>query len=428
MRKSLLFLLISVFFSANTQAQEISLFGTELEAYVISAPEIVMSGVNRIAVLNFNTLGSDYVKESGVDVGTKLADYMVGNLFKEISGAPNSSKIYVKGFRTNIFQLVDRTQLEKVLAEQNLENSGLIRDDQAVELGRILGVDAIVTGSVSYTSSDSNGREKYSANKYYAKRSVTCEARMKLLSVKTAEILGTHNNQVTKTHKITAEGGCPSTSNLTVPYQLASDASQDLARKLVNYFCPYYAKQTYMMKNIRVKAYRDRAKDANKYVSRGEITSAYKLYKAIYDEDSYNPKVAYNIGVLYEVVGDFDNAFKCYEVAYQLDEDDNKYFKAYKRAQKGNELMASIEDLGIKIETFEYREGGADVLAAKLTTKGTRSKRVKAYENADLDSKVVAQIPGSTTLKIVKEEGQWYQVKLIGGKTGYFYYKDIRLE
>lgn len=47
------------------------------------------------------------------------------------------------------FQLVERTQLNEVLSEQALSGSGAIEEEQAIEIGKLLAAQQIITGSVT---------------------------------------------------------------------------------------------------------------------------------------------------------------------------------------------------------------------------------------------------------------------------------------
>jgi len=68
------------------------------------------------------------------------------------------------------YTIVDRRDIEVILAEQNFQVSGYVDDDSAVSIGKILGAQIVITGSISGTGS--------------RKRLV-----MKALDVQTAEIL-----------------------------------------------------------------------------------------------------------------------------------------------------------------------------------------------------------------------------------------------
>lgn len=420
----ILILLIFNTYSTKTFAQ---LFGSTFKSYIVMAPEKPLKNVKKIAVLNFEN------KNRRSELGSRLADYIITELLNEHRGAANKDKIYIKGFRTNIFEVIERNQLDKILKEQNIQISGFIDDEKAVEIGKILGIDVIILGKLSYnhknersTSSSTNKKTGKTTKYYKLKRTLNAESRMKIISVETAQILGTISPKKTATDSKTSTKGYPSSSSIKSTEELADQCFRQMARTMTDYFSPYYAYHSFSLKKIKIREFKERAKEACDYMKKGEINSAYKLYKAIYDEDNYNAKVAYNLGVIYEVVGDFDNAFELYSNAYQLDEDNKIYFNAYKRAKKDKELIKELSSMGISIEKHEFMEGDSDVLAEKLTTRGSKSKRVFAYEKPDKNSKVIAKVPGHISFKIINKKGDWFFVKLLGGKKGYFHKNDVK--
>lgn len=56
-------------------------------------------------------------------------------------------------FNSGKFTVVSRTQVNKVIREQRFQNSSL-SDAQCRKIGGILGVDAIITGTVNFTVRD----------------------------------------------------------------------------------------------------------------------------------------------------------------------------------------------------------------------------------------------------------------------------------
>lgn len=80
---------------------------------------------HRIAVLPFES-GNPYVN------GASLSDWMVVQIIKELPGV----------------QVIERKDLMKILQEQKLTLTGIVRQSKFSNLGMILGVDAILTGSV----------------------------------------------------------------------------------------------------------------------------------------------------------------------------------------------------------------------------------------------------------------------------------------
>jgi len=142
----------------------------------------------RVAVFNFDygtVHASVYsIFGSNVDVGKGVADLLVDRLVKNGN-----------------YSVIERKALDKVLAEQNFSNSDRADPTSAAKLGKILGVDAIIIGSITQFGRDDKqtnvgggfggiGR-KYGlggVSKRESKAVVQISARM--VNTDTAEILG----------------------------------------------------------------------------------------------------------------------------------------------------------------------------------------------------------------------------------------------
>ena len=95
----------------------------------------------RIAVLNFDystvQTGVAAIFGSNQDVGKGIADLLVDKL--------------VQG---GTYSVIERKELDKILAEQNFSNSDRADPNTAARLGKVLGVDAIVVGSITQFGRD----------------------------------------------------------------------------------------------------------------------------------------------------------------------------------------------------------------------------------------------------------------------------------
>ncbi len=95
----------------------------------------------RIAIVDFDyaTVQSDISAIFGVrqDVGKGIADLLVDKL--------------VTGGR---YSIIERKAIDKIMAEQNFSNSDRADPNSAAKLGRLLGVDAIVIGSITQFGRD----------------------------------------------------------------------------------------------------------------------------------------------------------------------------------------------------------------------------------------------------------------------------------
>ena len=140
----------------------------------------------RIAVLDFDyaTVRS-YVSDiwgSDQDIGKGIADMLVTQLV-----------------RNGTYSVIERKQLDRVLGEQNFQQSGRADASTAAQLGRILGVDAIVIGSITQFGRDDKklgvgggvrvgGIGLGGIGRRSSKAVVGIDAR--IVDIKTAEILG----------------------------------------------------------------------------------------------------------------------------------------------------------------------------------------------------------------------------------------------
>lgn len=80
---------------------------------------------------------------------------------KNQTGLENAGRIVAEWVLTELqntgeYKIVERLMLQQVLEEQALMLSGIIDDSQVVEIGKIYGIDAIVTGSVMRIGSEIN--------------------------------------------------------------------------------------------------------------------------------------------------------------------------------------------------------------------------------------------------------------------------------
>ena len=108
---------------------------------IVFASTCAAQGKKRVAVLDFDYAtvqsGVSAVFGTNVDVGKGITDMLVTNLVK-----------------SGVYSVIERKAMEKVLAEQNFSNSDRADPNTAAKLARILGVDAIVTGSITQFGRD----------------------------------------------------------------------------------------------------------------------------------------------------------------------------------------------------------------------------------------------------------------------------------
>src|SRR3989441_12789989 len=141
----------------------------------------------RVAVLDFDyATVREYVLDifgRDEDIGKGIADMLVTDLV-----------------RNGTYSVIERKQLDRILQEQNFQQSGRADATSAVQLARILGVDAIIIGSITQFGRDDKklgiggigarvgGIGIGGIGRKTAKAVVNIDAR--IVSTTTAEILG----------------------------------------------------------------------------------------------------------------------------------------------------------------------------------------------------------------------------------------------
>ena len=141
----------------------------------------------RIAIFDFDYAtvqsSSAAVFGTNVDVGKGIADLLVRDLVKD-----------------GTYSIIERKAMDKILGEQNFSNSDRANSQSAAKIGKILGVDAIVVGSITQFGNDNKdtkvgggggGWGGYGIGGFSHKKSkavVVVDAR--LVNIDTAEIMG----------------------------------------------------------------------------------------------------------------------------------------------------------------------------------------------------------------------------------------------
>ncbi len=151
------------------------------------AKETGSSGQRRIAVFEFDNAARastpyPFLQSNAPDIGKAAADLLITRLVQDGS-----------------VLVIERDALNKLLAEQNLSNSDRTDPQTAAKLGKILGVDAIVLGSVTKYDFDdktsrTGGRPGFmgfgaSSPKFKQDLSARVEINARVVSPETAQVL-----------------------------------------------------------------------------------------------------------------------------------------------------------------------------------------------------------------------------------------------
>jgi TolB-like protein len=98
-----------------------------------------------------NTLAQQIISSLEVQKTYKIAVIEFPNLEGSVTGLGKylAEELTTRLFRTGRFQIVERRLMNKMMEEQKLSATGLIDEKTASKFGRILGVDALTTGTIA---------------------------------------------------------------------------------------------------------------------------------------------------------------------------------------------------------------------------------------------------------------------------------------
>ncbi len=248
-----------------------------------------------------------------------------------------SGKIEAKLTRFRIdnksyFTIVSRNDFNKIIEEQKIQNSGLVDQETVVDIGNLIGAQAIISGNVGKaTSQDSYYYEKRSrcADKkckeliYYKvrcmQRVVGLSAELRMVDVSQGDIIYADTMNRNATYRHCSDDSRTIPSKEMVAQDLAESISNDFIYKLT----PHY-------RNFRVVLLEDGDLDYSDeqekllevsltYIEQGRFDKAEKFLIELIDSTGSQSYVAfYNLGVVKEAEGNYAEAKEYYENADNL--------------------------------------------------------------------------------------------------------------
>ena len=230
------------------------------------------------------------------------------------------------------FTLVSRNDFDKILKEQRVQNSGLVDPKTVVEVGQLIGAEAIINGNVGrVTSSDSYFYETRSRCadkecKKYIKYKVRCKKRiiglsseLRIVDVAQGDVIFADTFSDTAVYK-----KCSDDERVLPSREIAA---QRLARSMASRFTykltPHYRHFEVALLDDPDLDYTDKQEEllevSLEYVEQERYDKAEKLLIRLVDatgSQSYVP--FYNLGVISEARGKYGDAKEYYEYADNL--------------------------------------------------------------------------------------------------------------
>lgn len=237
-------------------------------------------------------------------------------------------KIQNKSF----FTLVNRRDINQIIQEQKIQNSGLVNTDDIVEVGSLIGAQALISGRVYKPSlqdtyyyetrakcADKKCKEMYYYDVRCTQRVIALSADIKIADITKGDII--YADSISKSSKYTH---CSDDDkHLPSKNRVAKNLATRIASSFTYKLTPHY-------KNFEVELLEDPdldyddaqeqlLKSSLKYIKHNRFSKAEQLLRQLVDSTSQQSYVAfYNLGVVTESQGNYEKALSYYEKADNL--------------------------------------------------------------------------------------------------------------
>ena len=230
------------------------------------------------------------------------------------------------------FTIVDRKNLDNTLKEQKLQYSGLVQEKQSVELGEMLGAQALISGEItSATHSDSHFYEKRyrcldKACKQMQEYAVRCTSRTFHLGA-TVQMVDVQRGDIVTSQSMTQQDDAKhcqdDNQNLPNESQVLDQLANRMANNFTRKLTPNYVYRSLDLLDDPDIDYNSQQKKtletSLEFIEANRLDKAETLLGQLFQSTGGKSYVAaYNLGAVYEALGQYDEAKTYYNIADQL--------------------------------------------------------------------------------------------------------------
>lgn len=227
------------------------------------------------------------------------------------------------------FTLLSRTNLPQLIEEQKLQYSGLTPEEQSVQLGKLMGVQAFINGEVTtkryydrwYLEKRSECMDKKCKERqvYHVRcreRAFVLSASLKMVAVESAKII--YSGDLTRSGEWQS---CADTEqSLPMPANVWRTYADSMAEEFVGKIAPkYVSKKITLLEEpdiVYTALQQDRLTQAIAFVEANRLDKADALLRQLVLDTQFKSVTAnYNLGVVKEALGEYEEAKRLYRLA-----------------------------------------------------------------------------------------------------------------
>lgn len=230
------------------------------------------------------------------------------------------------------FTTVSRNEVDRLIKEQSLQYSGVLKEDRLVEAGQLLGVQAFISGEVSAASGqdetfyeerfrclDKKCQQLQTYQVRCTRRNITLAATVKMTDVARGDIIVAENFSKHRSWNTCVD----QMQRLPAISAGLDNLANAVARQFVAMLTPQYRTMEVELledADIDYTAAQEKTLEvALEFIEAGRYDKADPLLSRLLSSTQERSYVAaYNLGVVKEAQGDYDRAKRLYQLADQL--------------------------------------------------------------------------------------------------------------
>lgn len=257
---------------------------------------------------------------------TKPAEINLAGINKiaigEITGPSNSEVTEVlttKLFNSGRFEVLDRQHVDQLFTEHKLTFSGVIDENTAVEIGKLIGSAALIFGRVSnhkydekWEQNDWKDDKGNSHRRYTRSGQADVSMSLQLTDLRTGKIIAIKQLSNTQKGKTSATDKYPDKIDSD---KLLEDARGECIQAFMRSIAPYQVNEKVAFENDKKVP---EIVSGITFAKTGDIQRAAESFRKSVETNPTNPKAHYNLGIALMCLGQYNEAINELDKAYGI--------------------------------------------------------------------------------------------------------------
>mgnify|MGYP000871790230 CR=1 FL=1 len=338
----------------------------------------------------------------GLKINKVIFNPATGNCSDQIIDA------LISDFVSNKVEVIDRNNLQTILAEQDFNFSGYVDRNSAAQIGKIIGPSAMITVKVLRCQTEIKDnlyqdekeynyqtKQNYIARAYIARTTVYLKASIQTTDLTTGRIFTARVLEYSPSRENKSYTGRP---EAPAEYDVQELAFNYLTSDVHRMFFPWSESTDLYFMDDKAGG----LKDAFNALKAGDVNQAFELSKTSLEfcknstdvKDKVLAHAYYNVGMMYFIQNDYDKAIE--------------FFQESQKIHPGNIITESISECNRAKALAEEMQKVDDKAAIEIEKRNNQAQQAKQSQiantltNADIISLTEKKLPTNLIIQKIK--------------------------